>query len=62
MAYRPQALSPDIETLVLHETQKGPYIVPLEQLRTQLLQARARLRPKTYGKVTSIHILSLIHI
>ena len=57
MAYRPQALSPDIETLVLHETQKGPYIVPLEQLRTQLLQARARLRPKTYGRVTSIHIM-----
>ena len=57
MAYRSQALSPDIETLVLHETQKGPYVVPAEQLRTQLLQARARLRPKTYGKVTSIHIM-----
>ena len=57
MSYPRRALSPDVETLVLRETQKGPYVVSPEQLRTQLLQAQSRLRLRRYGKVTTFHIM-----
>jgi len=57
MASTIRDLSPDIETLVLHETQKALYVVPQDQLRAQLIEARSRLQPKTYGKVSTVHIM-----